>query len=419
MLIGCIADDFTGGTDVASVLAQQGLSVVQTIDVPSTAVPAVDAVVIALKSRTVPPADAVAQSIAAARWLSAQGCERVYFKYCSTFDSTDAGNIGPVADALGDLLGEELVIACPAYPANARSLFNGHLFVGDTLLSETGMRNHPLTPMRDANLVRVLQRQSSRRVGLVDHAVVRRGDVAVRVRLDELRRSGDGLAIVDAVDDRDLATIGKAAIDRRLTSGGAGLALGLARALAERGEVSPPADAGVALGTGLRRAVIAGSASEATNRQVAALRERYPAFRVDPMAIAAGEDVVGAALAWATDHLGADPLCIYATADAAAVKAVQDRLGVAEAGALVERTLAAIARELVERGCDALIVAGGETSGAVVQALGITMLRIGPAIAPGVPWTVTQVAGRPLALALKSGNFGGPDFFLTAWDHLR
>jgi len=236
MLIGCIADDLTGATDLGVTLAREGLSVIQVNGLPAAgfALPAADAVVVALKSRTIPAADAVAQALAALGWLRERGAQRIYFKVCSTFDSTPRGNIGPVTEALQAALGAALVPASPAYPRNGRTVYLGHLFVGDALLSESGMRNHPLTPMTDANLVRVLAAQTAGKVGLVPYADVEAGADAVRARLAALGAAGCRHAIVDAVSDLHLVVAGAACVDLPLATGGSGLALGLARALAGR-----------------------------------------------------------------------------------------------------------------------------------------------------------------------------------------
>jgi 3-dehydrotetronate 4-kinase len=418
-LLGCIADDFTGATDLAGMLVRGGMRTILLIGVPSApAPPDVDAVVVALKSRTVPAAEAVARSGEALRWLKGAGCRRFYFKYCSTFDSTDQGNIGPVAEALLAALGSDLTIACPAFPENGRAVFQGHLFVGGALLSESGMRNHPLTPMTDANLVRVLQRQVRGKVGLVDHRAVAAGAERIRARLAELRREGVSLAIVDAISDDDLLRIGTACADLPLVTAGSGVAVGLPPAWRATGLLAPAGRADeLPPGRG-HAAALAGSCSAATLGQVArALDAGMPGFRVEPLALAAGEDVPGAALTWARPRLSAGPVLVYASADPDRVSAAQERLGRERAGALVEEALARVARGLVEAGVGRLIVAGGETSGAVVGALGITGLRIGAEIAPGVPWTAA-LGERPLSLALKSGNFGGRDFLLEAWSRL-
>lgn len=418
VLLGCIADDFTGGTDLAGMLVRNGMRTMQVIGIPREPVPDdVDAVVVALKTRTVPARQAVEESVAALRWLRAQGCRQFHFKYCSTFDSTAQGNIGPVADALLDELGAAFTIACPALPANGRTVYLGHLFVGGTLLSESGMRHHPLTPMTDANLVRVLQAQTPRKVGLVDHTTVRRGAQAIQDRFTELRQAGCVHAVVDAIADEDLQAIGKACARLPLVTGGSGIAQGLPANFG--GDLASRDASWEPVNTGGACAVIAGSCSVATNEQVAAMSKRHPAFRIAPLELIKGSDVVGQAIAWARAHLAKGPVLLYATASPEQVRAAQELLGVEQAGAIVEKALAEIAARLVEEGVDRLIVAGGETSGAVVQRLGIRGLRIGPEIDPGVPWTRAHGASRPLYLALKSGNFGTRDFFLKAWSRLE
>ena len=417
--LGCIADDFTGATDLANNLVRAGMRVVQMIGTPRTerddALDA-DAVVIALKSRTIPAGEAVEQSLAALAWLQLAGAEQIYFKYCSTFDSTAAGNIGPVTEALMGELGTDFTIATPAFPDNGRTVFKGHLFVGDQLLSDSGMRNHPLTPMTDANLVRVLAAQSRGQVGLIDHHAVAAGAAAVGARIKELRAEGVAMAIVDAVTNEDLLRLGPAVADLPLVTGGSGLAIGLP---ANWGP-APNGDAASLPTPRGSSAIVSGSVSVATNGQVvAAIRAGVPAFAVDPLRIAGGEDVVGKALAFADEHLAGGPVLIYSTDSPQAVRTVQGRLGAGEAGALVEETLADIARGLMERGVGRLVVAGGETSGAVVQALGLERLRIGPQVDPGVPWcAATLPDGHLLHVTLKSGNFGSEDFFTKAFDHL-
>jgi uncharacterized protein YgbK (DUF1537 family) len=377
-----------------------------------------DAVVVALKSRTIEPAAAVAQSLAALRWLRAHGMRQIYFKICSTFDSTERGNIGPVAEALADALDAAFVPVCPAFPENQRTVFKGHLFVGDLLLSDSSMRHHPLTPMTDASLVRVLQRQCRDQVGLVDHAVVRQGAEAVRTRMHALRVEGVRFGVVDAIANEDLMTMGQAFAGLPLLVAGSGVAIGLP----QNHGLAPSAAAAALPAVPGARAIVSGSCSAASNAKVVDfIRRGGEAFAVEPLRIAAGEDVATAALAWAEGRLPGQPLLFYATAEPEAVKAVQARLGVEAAGALVEHTLSTIARGLVERGVRQLVVAGGETSGACVQALEVARLRIGPQIDPGVPWchALSPVAGaQGLLLALKSGNFGTPDFFTKAFDRL-
>jgi len=414
-LLGCIADDFTGATDLANTLVRHGMRTVQTIGVPDAPVEA-DAIVIALKSRAIAAADAVRQSLAALHWLREQGCQQIVFKYCSTFDSTDAGNIGPVAEALLHALGGDFTIACPAFPENGRTIFRGHLFVADALLDESGMEHHPLTPMTDANLVRVLQRQSQAKVGLLRYDTVAKGAGAVRARIDALRSEGVQLAIADAISDADLLTLGEACAALPLITGGSGIALGLPENFRRAGLLPVRTDAGEVPAVDGPGVVLAGSASRATNGQVAHwIASKRPAMRIDPRRLARGEAVVDDALAFARAH--DEPVLIYATAEPEEVKAAQAELGVTRAGALVEHALACIAASLKARGTRRFVVAGGETSGAVVQALGVGGLRIGRQIAPGVPVTVT-LDHEPLALALKSGNFGGEDFFEAALQQL-
>jgi uncharacterized protein YgbK (DUF1537 family) len=440
-VLGVIADDFTGATDVASMLVRAGLRVLQVIGVPAGPPPQVDAVVVALKSRTTPAPQAVAESLAALRWLQAGGVQRFYFKVCSTFDSTAAGNIGPVAEALMAALDSDFSIACPAFPENGRSIYRGHLFVGDALLSDTGMREHPLTPMTDANLVRVLQAQSQGRVGLVRHDCVAQGPDAIRARFDALRGEGVRQAIVDALDNTDLTRLAEAAADLPVVTAGSGLALGLPGAYARRGwldaadlaEAQASGRAARLDAVGGRGVVLAGSCSTATLAQV----ERWkaagrPALRIDALALTdttsgtpdhrgtshhgdseqALASCIAHALDWAQSAGAEADVLIHASAPAIEVRAVQARLGVQAAGERVEHVMAGIARGLHGAGVRRLVVAGGETSGAVVQALAVQRLRVGASICPGVPWT--QAEGRPLLLALKSGNFGGPDFFAEA-----
>ena len=412
MLLGCIADDFTGATDLANNLVRSGMRTLQTIGVPTAPLAAdVDAVVVALKSRTVPAAEAVAQSLAALAWLERAGCRQFYFKYCSTFDSTPQGNIGPVAEALMDALGADIAIACPAFPTNARTIYMGNLFVGEVPLSESGMRHHPLTPMTDANLVRVLQAQSKGKVGLVAWNAVAAGAPAIRARFAALEAEGVRLAVVDAITDTDLYAIAAACADHPLITAGSGVAIGLPGNFRRAGLLPPRADAAELPRMPGMAAVISVSCSQATNGQVAHwIDSGRAAVRIDPFEIGRGTDVVAGALRQAASLLATGPVLFYATAAPEQVKAVQAKLGVAEAGALVERALAGIAQGLIARGVTRLVVAGGETAGAVVQALGIAALKIGPQIDPGVPWTAAQGA-HPILLALKSGNFGSRDFF--------
>lgn len=410
MLLGCIADDFTGATDLANTLVKAGMPTVQAIGVPDAALDLgnAEAVVVALKSRTVPVADAVKQSLAALAWLKSKGARQIVFKYCSTFDSTETGNIGPVAEALMEALGTDFTIYCPAFPGAGRSIYKGYLFVGDGLLSESGMQHHPLTPMTDPNLMRVLAPQTTGKVGLVEYKTVRDGVDAIRARFDALRAEGARHAIVDALTEDHLTAIGAACRGMALVTGGSGIAMGLPANFGIAASVKPtlPTIAGKA-------AVLAGSCSRATRGQVAHAKARWPSFEVDAMRIAHGKDVAAEALAWAAAQSPNSPVLIYSSADPDTISEIQDALGRDRAGALVENAMGVIAQGLLGTGVRRLVVAGGETSGAVTQALGVQALRIGPEIDPGVPWTET-VGGEPMALALKSGNFGSEDFFEKA-----
>lgn len=417
-LLGCIADDFTGATDLANMLVRGGMRTVQSIGIPSDEVAATldaDAIVIALKSRTVPSAQAVADSLAALEWLRAQGCEQIFFKYCSTFDSTAAGNIGQVSEALLKALDSDFTLACPAFPENGRTIFRGHLFVQDQLLNESGMQHHPLTAMTDANLVRVLQSQSAQKVGLLRYDTIAQGVPKVRERIAELRAQGIGMAIADALSDQDLHTLGNACSDLPLLTGGSGLALGLPDNFRRAGKLRDFDPASLPTVPG-GEVVLAGSASIATNGQVAAWIEAgRPALRIDPLALAAGEPVVADAVAFALGN--PHTVLIYATSPPHELRAVQEQLGAERAGELVENALGEIAQALRQGGVRRFVVAGGETSGAVVTALGVHLLQIGAQIDPGVPATLSNTA-EPLALALKSGNFGGRDFFDKALKQL-
>ncbi len=403
-LFGCIADDFTGATDMGSLLARAGLRVALIIGVPTDAVfpDDVDAIIIALKNRTIEPNIAVEQSLAAARWLKAAGAETLYFKYCSTFDSTDRGNIGPVADALGRLWGEERILFNPAFPQNGRTVYNGYLFVGGRLISETGMASHPLTPMRDADLVRVLGRQvDGAPVGLVDHATLATGVEAVA---REIAR-GPRFQISDSICDADLTTLAQGAMAHAFATGGS--AFGAAYALARRGGGAANTKAFPRPDGAKPVVILAGSCSEATLRQLAAVPSAVPHVRIAANRDAISPPRMADVKAALKDHKIA---VVSSSADPETLAVVQAKFGRDAAGAMVERAFADIAAELFDAGQRIFIVAGGETSGAVVERLGVTQLLIGPEIAPGVPWCYSALGGG-LWLALKSGNFGGEHFF--------
>lgn len=427
MLLGCIADDFTGATDLANSLTRQGMPCIQYNGLPEEETPAgassgdeSAAAVIALKSRSIPAAEAVAQSLDALAWLRARDCEKIFFKYCSTFDSTDEGNIGPVAEALLQALDSDFTIACPAAPENRRTVYQGHLFVGAQPLAESGMRNHPLNPMTDSNLVRVLGRQSRGQVGLIPFETVAQGAEAVAERVADLRGEDCRLAIADAVSEADLCVLAEGTAGLPLITGGSGLALGLPPLFRAQGRLAV-AERAALPDLAPVSAVLAGSCSEATNLQVERMRATCPSRRIDPAKLAQGDAAIEETLDWAQGALGklgnGGPILIYSTAAPGELAAVQASLGQERASALLERAMGRVAEGLVRQGVRRLVVAGGETSAAVVTALRIKRLAIGPEIDPGVPWTVSLDEPR-IALSLKSGNFGGPDFFAKAFDVL-
>ena len=417
LLLGCIADDFTGATDLANNLVRAGMRVVQTIGIPNAPLSAeVDAVVVALKSRTIAPQDAIDQSLQALQWLQTQAAQQIYFKYCSTFDSTAQGNIGPVTEALMQALQTDFTIATPAFPDNGRTVFKGYLFVGDVLLNESGMQHHPLTPMTDANLVRVMQAQCTSKVGLLTHKTIAQGTASIGQEITNLKQQGVRIAIVDAVSNDDLMRLGPALKGMPLVTAGSGVAIGLPQNFG----LSPTPQASVLPKASGLQAVVSGSCSQATNRQVAHFKATgRPAFLIDPLHLQGSwEDLVKEVLTWAQGHLASGPVLVYSTATPESVQAVQSQLGVEAAGHQVEQALAAIARGLVELGVQQMVVAGGETSGACVQALAIEQLQIGPQIDPGVPWCHAHTPMGSMHITLKSGNFGTDDFFTKAFSFL-
>jgi uncharacterized protein YgbK (DUF1537 family) len=419
LVLGVISDDVTGASDLCNTLAGEGMRTVQTIGIPrGVELPEGDALVVALKSRTAPVARAVAEATEALGWLRALGARQFFFKYCSTFDSTPLGNIGPVADALLDELGAGTTVICPAYPANGRTVYQGHLFVGDRLLSESSMARHPLTPMTDPDLVRFLGHQTKRSVGLVPYALVRQGSEVIASRLHELAAEQVAYAVTDALVDADLRAIGTACADLPLVTGGSGMALGLPENFRRRGQlrggtgrVNVPVPDGPAV-------VLAGSCSSATQAQVRRMSVLYPAIKLDVLDAQAGPSILASVTTQAVTSLADGPVLVYTTAAPDEVARVQEQIGTDRANDVVESCLGELARRLVERGARRIVVAGGETAAAVVRALGVRVLATGNEIAPGVPWMISL--GEPaLALALKSGNFGGPDFFLQALEVTR
>ncbi len=420
MLIGAVADDITGATDLCLMLAREGLRTVQMIGLPQKQnLPKADAIVIALKSRSIPAAEAVEKSVAAAKILLAGGAAQLLFKYCSTFDSTDDGNIGPVIEALLALCGSDLTIACPSFPAASRTTYRGHLFVGDALLSDSPLKDHPLNPMHDANLVRVLGRQTRLPVGLVSIDTIAKGEAAVRQAFAAQSAAGKHILIVDTLQDDDLRIIGAACSDMPLVTGGSGIALGLAANFVRAGKVAPRPPQGRMAAPRGRAVVLAGSCSVATRGQIATAKAAgLPSLALDVDALIKGQQTAASLADWAIAQSQNSIPLIYSSADPATLQAIQTRVGQHASGALVEATLAEVARLLQSARFSRFLIAGGETSGAVVAALGVTALEIGPEIAPGVPWT-RSISGPDLALALKSGNFGAEDFFLKAWTLLE
>jgi uncharacterized protein YgbK (DUF1537 family) len=423
LALGCIADDYTGASDLANTLTRSGLRTVQTIGVPSDELklPDVDAVVVSLKSRSIEAGLAVSRSRAAEKWLRGRGADHVLFKICSTFDSTDDGNIGPVMDALRGDSADRIVLVTPAFPETGRTVYQGNLFVGSVPLNESPLKDHPLNPMHDSNLVRVLARQSKTKVGLVDLAAVARGASAVRARLDELAGKGFGAAIIDAVFDSDLETIGEVALDHRLSVGASGFGLGLARALVASRKVMADASSAVSgAPVGGPAACLAGSCSQATLQQIANAERVMPVLHLDPDRVVAGKQEVQRALGWARQRLKEGPVLIASSSKPAEVQALQARHGREAAGHAIEQAMADIAQGLVQAGVRRLVVAGGETAGAVVDRLGIPGFLVGAEIAAGVPvLRAVGAKGTDMLLALKSGNFGGSEFFSDALELMR
>ncbi len=412
--LGCIADDYTGASDLANTLTRAGLRTVQTIGVPADDLdlPEVDAVVVSLKSRSIEATQAVSRSRDAEKWLRGRGASHVLFKICSTFDSTDKGNIGPVMDALRANSSDKIVLVTPAFPETGRTVYQGNLFVGSVPLNESPLKDHPLNPMHDSNLVRVLARQSQTKIGLVDLATVTKGTDAVRKRLADLAGQGVGAAIIDAVFDRDLETIGAVAREHKVSVGASGIGLGLARALASAGGGTAVTSE---VPVGGPAACLAGSCSQATLGQIASAEKVMPVLHLDPDQVVNGKDEARRALAWARERLGDGPVLIASSATPDEVAALQSRHGRDAAGHAIEQAMADLAEGLVQSGVHRLVVAGGETSGAVVDRLEIPGFLVGVEIAAGVP-VLRAVGAREgaMLLALKSGNFGGPQFFSDA-----
>lgn len=407
MLLGCIADDFTGASDLANMLARNGMSTTQFVGVPTGPVAACEAGVVALKTRSIAPEEAVRQSLAALKWLQDQGAEQILFKYCSTFDSTPEGNIGPVAEALSEALGAGIAVVCPVFPATGRTLYQGHLFVGDRLLSESGMEKHPLNPMTDPDIRRWMRKQTTGEVALVPYSVVRQGPEAVRAALAKAEE-GARFAVVDAVTDDDLRSIGTAIADAKLITGGSGIAIGLPENFRKAGKLGSGSERYEGLeGPGV---ALSGSCSRASLAQLGKHLETHPGFALAPDALMAGDITVAMARDFVLANLDQTPI-VYSTAAPEAVAAAQEKHGREKVAATIEAFFGDLAAELVEAGVARIAVGGGETSGAVVAALDMQQMAIGPEIDPGVPVLAGERRGKPIRLALKSGNFGAVDFY--------
>ena len=413
--LGCIADDFTGATDLANMLVKGGLKTIQLLGTPgkSDVVPSVDAVIIALKTRTIPVEEAIEQSLRALNWLKSAGAEKFFFKYCSTFDSTDDGNIGPVIDALMADLETPFTIACPAFPETERTIFKGHLFVGDKLLSDSPMKYHPLTPMTDSNLVSTLSRQTSQKVGLVQYTDILGGPSEIRKAFDQLRKEDVAIAITDVLNDEHLYFLGEAVKDFKLITGGSGIALGLPSQLKSRKNHKEKIAAHKLPKVLGKELILSGSCSEMTLAQVNEFSKRYRTLKLNPIELAESNSSLNNAVDWVIQAKGKEPILVYASAPPDAVNEAQKRLGRDLASSIVENALAKIASAAVQNGFRRIVVAGGETAGAVVSNLGIKGIMIGEQIDPGVPTTVS-IGNPTIGLVLKSGNFGSVNFFEKA-----
>ncbi|MFG6277554.1 3-oxo-tetronate kinase [Microbacterium sp. 5K110] len=415
-MIGAIADDFTGATDIAVAFRRAGLRVViHFADPTDDALPEHDVAIVALKSRTIPAEDAVRQSLHAVRWLRAHGAQQIFFKYCSTFDSTAAGNIGPVTDALMDELEAKRTVFVPASPEHLRTQYMGHLYVDRLLLSDSHMRHHPLTPMTNSFIPDVLAAQTCRRVGLIDESHVHSGAESIRAELADAVDQAVPYVVVDAITDADLRQIGEAVADDPLVTGAAGIAAGLGHAVARRlGHARRPASVPARAFPAAPTAVLAGSCSARTLEQIDAARAaQHPSFRLDAIATPDADALAAQALVWFDEQPERPAPMIYSSLPPAELKRVQDALGVQRSSDILETAMGKIAEGLVDRGVRRVVVAGGETSGAVVTALGITGGQIGAEAAPGVPWIHTG-GDEPLELLLKSGNFGDVNLLARA-----
>ena len=412
--LGIIADDFTGATDIAGFLAANGIITVQTNGVSSLNLEeTVETIVVSLKTRSCPSQDAIEESLRALSWLKEQGCTQFYFKYCSTFDSTAHGNIGPVTDALMKALGCDVTIICPALPVNGRTVYKGYLFVNDTLLNESGMRHHPVTPMHDAKLSRLIETQSTGKAYEIHVESVERGSSHIKSHIDEARSNGYSYVIVDALKQKHLDTIASATKNLVLVTGGSGLAESMAKSAKKS---SLDKERAIAKGKPKlsKSIILSGSCSQTTNLQVYAYKEIAPSisFKIDAFSQDNNRYVADIA-AWVVSNMSHHyaPL-VYATKSPEMVEALRVQYPQIDIGKEVEHFFAELSVALYNAGIRNYIIAGGETSGAVAQRLGIEAFLIGPQIDPGVPWV--RAVNKDIHLALKSGNFGSVDFFRKA-----
>ncbi|WP_421780244.1 3-oxo-tetronate kinase [Kiloniella litopenaei] len=421
IILGCIADDLTGATDLAMILVREGMKTVQVVGEPNADTPApnAEAVVVALKSRTNNAQEAISMTISSCKWLQSHGAKQIFFKYCSTFDSTDQGNIGPVTDALMKHLECSSTIACPAFPENRRTVYHGYLFVNDGLLSESSLRNHPLTPMRDSNIKRILSAQSSSKVSNLYFEQIEKGHEVIAQAVAEKETGQPTIHITDALNDNHLRSIGKACKDMKLVTGGSAVAQGLPLNFEEQGLLRTRTKAQSFSAPGGASVILSGSCSEATRSQVSYAQNHIPSYCLDAVAILKGEPVAEEAINWATKYIDtATPVLLYSSADPSVVEQIQNNQNQIDIGSRVEAVIGEIAQKFHALGANRFVVAGGETSGAVINALAVKTMSIGPQIDPGVPWTSTTINEKPIALALKSGNFGTDDFFIKALNQL-
>ncbi|PHM35743.1 3-oxo-tetronate kinase [Xenorhabdus innexi] len=411
--LGVIADDFTGATDIASLMVQNGWQVALLLSIPddSTFIPHdVDAIIISLKSRSCPVDESIEQSLKACRWLRQKAnCSRLFFKYCSTFDSTIKGNIGPVTDVLMDELQIDLCLICPALPINGRTVVYGYLFVNGQLLNESDMQYHPINPMKDSNLLRLMEQQSRGTAGLVDINCVRQGELSIRDRLCQLRCKGIRYAVVDTLLMDDLLLVAQAAHDMTLITGGSGLGGAIAR-YCSGGNSEKTSIKKLPLPRNRRMVILSGSCSVMTYRQVLEYKKIASTMELDIDKCINNPDYIHLLVDWIIQQpmKGLAPM-LYTTRPPGVLKLTHNQYESFQVSKIIEQLFAQIANELRQKDFNTFIITGGETSGKVVQSLGINQVGIGAIIAHGVPWVYDLQSD--CWLALKSGNFGEVDFF--------